>query len=427
MLEERGVVRRIAWREIFPWLVLLRAPRQAFSPTVLLLATLAVFASSFGWRIAPYVFFSSEQREDLFLGRDPGETGELPDPASRLASHIPAAVRKYLPAEPTGVVESFFGLSEPVGRLFSYRLTINEVAYYLFGFLCSLAVWAFAGGFITRRAVVQTAIDDSPGLVETAQFSLRRWPWYFLAPLYPLLGVLILLLMHVPLGWLMRADFGVLIAGIFWFLVLLAGIAGAWLVIGTLLGWPLMWGALSAEREGDAFEAFSRSFSYVYGRPLHYLFYIVIAAILGALGYAAAYVFVRVVLEFGFWAVSWGAGREQVELLRSQMVLMPTGADPPGSMLRAGISLLNFWESVAHAFLQGYTFAYFWSAAGNIYLLLRQDVDEKEMDEVYLPEDEQPVLSPQVASPPATSSSPAAPAEASGHAAPPPTDLAAEE
>ena len=63
---------------------------------------------------------------------------------------------------------------------------------------------------------------------------------------------------HVPLGWLMRLDFGVFVAGIFWFVVLLMGVAAAWLILGTLLGWPLMWGALSADREGDAFDAFSR-------------------------------------------------------------------------------------------------------------------------------------------------------------------------
>lgn len=405
-MDEHGVLRRIAWRELFPWLVLLRALRQAVSPVVLVLATFGVCVSSAGWYIGPHIFLTSQQRLEFFGAARPWTSQLPPARHARLADGLPPAIGKYLPSEPTGILDAFHHLSEPVARLLSYELTINEAAYYLFGFLWSLAVWGFVGGFITRRAIVQTALDDAPGLVETAQFTASRWPWYCLAPLYPCLGILILLVLHVPLGWLMRADFGVAIAGLVWLLVLLAGIAAAWLLIGTLLGWPLMWGALSAEREGDAFEAFSRSFSYVYGRPLNYLFYIVVAAILGALGYAAAQVFVHIVYEFGFWAVSWGASGQRVAAIREQMAVLGAGGPKPEQPLALALTLLSFWRGVTFTFLQGYAFAYFWSAAGIIYMLLRYDVDEKEMDEVYLPEDEPPARPPGAA--PVASSTPAA-------------------
>ena len=398
MTDERGVVRRIAWRELFPWLVIARALRQSISPTVLLIATLGVFVSSIGWRIAPYMFFTERGRIEAGIPSDAFRTGETPPWHRSLASFVPPAIAKYLPAEPSGVLGSFFSLAEPVRRLLSYELTINQTAYYLFGFLWSLAVWALVGGFITRRSVVQTALDDTPGLVETAQFAARRWPWYVLAPLYPLLGVLILVLLHVPLGWLMGLDFGVFVAGLCWVFVLLMGVAAAWLILGTLLGWPLMWGALSADREGDAFDAFSRSFSYVYGRPLHYLFYVIVAAILGAIGFAAVQVFIDVAYEFGFWAASWGAGRERIDAIVSRL-----GSSDQPQPLAAGLTLLSFWRSVAYLFLTGYAFAYFWNAAGIIYLLLRHDVDEKEMDEIYLPEEESLSRPPAAATPAAAS------------------------
>jgi hypothetical protein len=414
MTDERGVVRRIAWRDLCPWLVIARALRLSISPTVLIAATLGVFVASIGWRIAPYIFFTEQGRIQARVPSDAFWTGAIPPGHRSLAGSLPAAIGKYLPAEPSGVLDGFYRLAEPMRRLFSYELTINQTAYYLFGFLWSLAVWAFVGGFITRRAVVQTALDDTPGLVETAQFAVRRWPWYFLAPLYPLLGVLFLVLLHVPLGWIMVLDVGVMIAGAFWILVLLMGIAAAWLLIGTLLGWPLMWGALSADREGDAFDAFSRSFSYVYGRPLNYLFYVIVAALLGALGYAAAQVFIDVVYEFGFWAVSWGAGGERIKEIRG----LYDFASPDGPV---GRQLLAFWRNVANSFLVGYGFAYFWNAAGIIYLLLRHDVDEKEMDEVYLPDEELLMRPPTAAAPATTVPTSASPATA------PPTDLAGEE
>ena len=40
MTDERGVLRRIAWRELFPWLIIFRTFRLAISPTLLLVATL---------------------------------------------------------------------------------------------------------------------------------------------------------------------------------------------------------------------------------------------------------------------------------------------------------------------------------------------------------------------------------------------------
>ena len=399
MSDERGPVRHIAWRELFPWLTLLRAFRMAVSPTVLLLATLGVFVSSLGWQVAPYIFLTQEQRTTLTRVSNLSARAEPAPHEESLIGKTPPAVRKYLPGEMSGLIEPYLELSEPVARLLSYRITINETAYYLFGFLWSLAVWAFAGGFITRRAVVKIGIEDTPGLVETAQFACRRWLWYFLAPLYPLLGILILLVLHIPLGWFMELDVGVAVAGLVWIFVLIAGVAAAWLLIGTLLGWPLMWGALSAERDGDAFEAFSRSFSYVYGRPLHYLFYAVVASLLGGLGFALAFVFVQLLFDFGLWAVSWGAGHDRVQAIHT---LMETGA--PSQPLQFGIVLLWFWRSVVATFLQGYVFAYFWSAAGIIYLLMRLDVDEKEMDEVYLPEDEPAPGPPQ---PPRSASAPA--------------------
>ena len=107
-----------------------------------------------------------------------------------------------------------------------------------------------------------------------------------------------------------------------------------------------MWGALSADREGDAFDAFSRSFSYVYGRPLNYLFYDIVAALLGALGYAAAQVFIDVVYEFGFWAVSWGAGGERIKEIRG----LYDFASPDGPV---GRQLLAFWRNVAYFCLWG--------------------------------------------------------------------------
>src|SRR6266576_2358021 len=57
-----GVVRRIEWRELFPWLILLRVFRIAISPTLLVIAAAAVIVTPWGWWLSARMFLPSEQR-----------------------------------------------------------------------------------------------------------------------------------------------------------------------------------------------------------------------------------------------------------------------------------------------------------------------------------------------------------------------------
>jgi hypothetical protein len=151
-----------------------------------------------------------------------------------------------------------------------------------------------------------------------------------------------------------------------------------------------MWGTISAEKEGDAFEAFSRSFSYVYGKPLHYLFYAVVAALFGALCLAVVRYGTDMVLEFGFWALSWGAGAEraaQIVGLANQGFEMYTLDPSPagGGLLKFGALLIYLVTGLVRFVTLGFVMSFFWCVAGALYLLMRQDVDDKEMDDVYIP------------------------------------------
>ena len=71
----------------------------------------------------------------------------------------------------------------------------------------------------------------------------------------------------------MRLNVLTLVAGLLWPLVLLAGFLLAIILLGLLAGWPLLWPAISVER-GEAFDAASNCYAYVYQRPLHYVFYL---------------------------------------------------------------------------------------------------------------------------------------------------------
>jgi len=389
MTDTPGAIRHIAWRELFPWLILFRSFRIAISPSLLVLATVAVLIHPLGWRLGGLVFLSKEERAVRAQVND-----VVPQAAnSQLARLVPRAPQWFFPLASPPILDAFFDLAEPLKRFFQLEISLREEAYYAFGFLWTLAVWAFPGGVITRRAIVQLATDMPTGIRREGNYACRRYLWYFLAPLYPILGLVLLAIPIAILGLLVRIapGFGALVAGLCWLLVAIASLGATWLFGGLIFGWPLMWPTISAERDGDPFEAFSRSYSYVYGKPLHYFFYVVVAAAFGALCWTVVAVAAQLVQEFGFWALSWGGGAQRAAALHDDAVAFAMSGALPGDEGRiwsAGAVLIGLVVGLIEAIKWAFRFTFFFTAASAIYLLLRQDVDEKEMDEVFIDEPE---------------------------------------
>ncbi len=152
---------------------------------------------------------------------------------------------------------------------------------------------------------------------------------------------------------------------------LVVGLVIVIFLIGLLFGWPLMWPTISAEGR-DSFDALSRSYSYVYQRPLHYLWYALVASVLGVLGAIVVRYFVAAVLYLTAWAVSWGAGNA---VLGDMTEAAPLAA-----------SILAFWTGAVQVVAVGFIYTFFLCAMTVIYFLLRYDVDGTEMDEVFVEE-----------------------------------------
>jgi hypothetical protein len=420
MTDERGAVRSIAWRDLFPWLILLRTFRIAIHPALLAAATAATLVAPIGWWAGGWIFLEKQWDED----RDRYVVQYPPETHPTLAELLPPAAGEYLPAAASGLAEPFLQLAQPFRRLCQLKFTIREAAYYVFGLLWSLAVWVLPGGYITRYAVVRLATEQAPDLAQTGRFALRRYLWYFLSPLYPLLGVLLIgipiALLGIPIYF--APGVGSILAGLAWVFVVLASLAATWLLAGLLFGWPLMWPTTSAERDGDPFEAFSRGFAYVYGRPLHYFFYVVVAALFGALCFAVVHVATLLVTEFGFWALAWGGSGGNVGEIRNLVEAVLRGDDlskHENQTLVFGSSLIALVVGLIRNVEIAYTYSYFWCVASAIYLLMRMDVDEKEMDEVHVERE------PPQPSAPTTPATPAAAPPVAGPAAAAASDSAA--
>ncbi len=245
-------------------------------------------------------------------------------------------------------------------------------------------MWAFFGGAITRSAALQLATRQTDRPMTTLRFAAARWRYFFMAPLVPLIGVAIVtVLIAIPSVLLRVEGFGTALVGLFvWPLLLLGGLAIAWVVLGLALGWPLLWAHLSVEG-GDSLDPLSPMYGYLFRRPLNYLFYVSVAAVLGGLGWLLVGYFAAGTIAATYWAASWTGGEAGT--------LRIVGGDPGfGPIASFGAHAIHFWVQCVKLLAVGFLYSYFWTASTAIYFVLRYDVDQKEMDEVLPEEEEQP-------------------------------------
>lgn len=390
MSNGRGPLREIAWQEVFPWLILLRAFRLAIGFRVLLLAALALIAVVAGWRLIGWAFSGADSEalrawiavQSVWPWQEGfGAAGELTytlDSAAARTRDLPI-VGSWLDAGP--VVRTWMYLSAPFRALFQADLEAAGLAYSLLCCLWAVFVWALFGGAVTRIAAVALTRGQSIGMGQALAHARGRFTAYLLAPFMPLVGVLLIALVLALFGLVMRLDLGVLLAGIVWPLVLMAGLLMTILLLGLLFGWPLMWPTISAENT-DAFDALSRSYAYVYQRPLRLVLYAFVVSLIGLAGLVIVSLFVDSVVYFSLLAVSWGMGEEQTDSL--MQAFQGVGSLEQDRAARVGVWLIQFWSALVQMLVIAFQFAFFWVSATAIYLLLRRAVDATDMDEVYL-------------------------------------------
>lgn len=384
MPDDIGVVRRIAWKQVCPWLMIFRVFRISISLPVLVLAIIGVLLTPLGWWLAEVLFVTDLDLNNPSFSELVQSNSDWPVTRERASTSAARATDALRTWEPWGlasnnVVAVYRKFTSPFARLLDRELSLTQVAYLLFGGLWNLAVWALMGGAITRLAAVYLGREERLGMGSAVKHVTRNYIWYLLAPLFPLLGIAVTSLPVLLIGALMRVDAGVLIAGVLWPLVLVAGLIMVIFMIGVLFGWPLMFPTLSSEEGSDAFEAFSRSFSYTFQRPLHYLFYAVVTILFGGGCWLVVSVVVDQVVEVSLWAASWGATASRV----NDVVF----ADGGSTVAENGGWLIRSWNGCAGVVLEAFSFGFFWCGATALYLLLRRDADQMDIDEVFLEEE----------------------------------------
>jgi hypothetical protein len=172
------------------------------------------------------------------------------------------------------------------------------------------------------------------------------------------------------------------LGAVIWPIAIVIGLALAIIGLGLLLGWPMMWSTVAAERT-DAFDAVSRGYAFVYQRPLHLAFYVFVATVLGLLSQAAVSTIVFAARDATIGAVERGMGEGNAagQVLRDEPP--PEGEQPPLFTPAAG-NLVEFWTRAFESLATAFPMAFLFPAATGIYLLQRRLIDSTELGEVAL-------------------------------------------
>lgn len=243
-----------------------------------------------------------------------------------------------------------------------------------------------AGGAICRLSAAQAINGQSAGLGAALGFIARKGVWLLLAPIIPA-GALLLFTVLLALGGLLTFNWPVLdiVGGLLFGLMLVIGALMAVVLIGLVLGLPIMPAALAVEGT-DGYDAVSRSMSYLSARPWQYALYGLVTLIYGAITFLFVGLIVALTLALTLWAVDWGVFREWDKaegLSRLHTALWgtqdPSTHEPGGTLVLTGW-LLTTWLKLLAAIPFAYAVSYFFTASTWVYLLLRRSTDGSALD-----------------------------------------------
>jgi hypothetical protein len=369
-----ATIAAVRWLALAPWLILVRATRVSIMLRVLLLAVLGVLATEAGWWAVDRIMLEPDLESPLVRLADPPL---IVQPGADV--DVSAGNRFAMQLETQGgpLVRGWHWASQPVLQMFRADTWRAWLALLLEG-LWTIAVWALVGGAIARISALYLTQGEAIGPLAALRSSAVRWPSTAGAPLLALMAMCLVALPLMFAGLLAWFDIFALLEAAMWFVALIFGVAVAIVAIGLALGWPLMISTVAVERT-DAFDAISRGYAYVFQRPLHALFYVIVAGLLGIAAQTALTLVVDASLDATHWAFSVGAGDERSRELLTRAI------DGEGSVFRspedAAARMIRFWDCGLAMFAAAFPMAFLWPAAVGIYLLLRRQIDSTDIAE----------------------------------------------
>ncbi len=359
-----------AWREATGRLT--RGIERAIDSRKLILAAVGILLVHGGWVALGVVFRDPAGPTIAALPR----LGDVPTPFG------PAGVVGAIIEAATRIADPYRALVGPARLLFGIGLGWRVTLYGALAMGWAVVVWSLIGGAIARIAVVQSAEAGTVGIMTALKFAIRKAVPLAGPPLSAGAGAGAFALIGGAIGLVYQVPGGTIVGGALAGVSMVLGIVMALILLGLAAGWPLMVATVAAEGE-DGFDALSRAYSYVYQRTTFYAACVAFAWVVGAVGLAFVGLFARTVIGLAAWGVALGAPDAAVA----------EGFGGAGTGL--GGALHGSWIGAVGLLAYAWIYSYFWTAAAQIYLILRREVDGAEPHDVYRPGEEAEPFAPE--------------------------------
>ena len=391
MSDQPVIVKKISWAELCPWTIIFRTLPVAASVTVLALAMVGVLAASFTWWLSENMFIGVELEQDSAL-MAVVRSNTSPYRGVFIESSTDENALNILGARLSGPRAVFNQIKRPAAYIFASKvepsgahLGASGFWYFLFGTVCSMAIWSFVGLAIARVCLLRVTRNETIGIDDAFDFAFDHWLASFGGVSIPLVASFALCVPAALLGLLMTFDFGAAVVSLLWPLVLALATGMAMLLLGLTYAWPLIISSAACEGQ-NSFDAMTRSFAYVFQRPINCLGYAVVAMLFGGFCWLIIANLSDSIVDMSYWATSWGANRVGGDLPRIEVLkgLVSDTETSSESMLSFSQHTIGFWNALIRTIAASFLYGLFWCMASTVYLLLRRDVDNTEMDEIYI-------------------------------------------
>lgn len=264
--------------------------------------------------------------------------------------------------------------------------------YSLIYFSIIIAVGSIAGGAICRCAALDFSQGAKPGFTETISFSLSKFKGLLIAPLLPVAIMLTIGSMIFLLGLIGNIPIvGEIVIAIGLLPAFVIGLVLSFALIGTIAGSTLMYPAIAYEGS-DGFDAISRSFAYIFARPLSMFSYSLIASIYGAFCHLLVRFFAFLLLIITYSLIALGLSISQGGMEKLAAIWPKPGFF---NLLGTTEAMAGNWSQSLAAFLihlsvmlpvlvvAAFVISFHFCACTIIYALLRRNVDNTPINEVY--------------------------------------------
>ena len=260
-------------------------------------------------------------------------------------------------------------------------------------FTIVIVIMSFAGGAICRCAALEFARGEKPGITEALRFAKAKFSAFLSAPLTIAAVITACAAVIFAIGLLGNIKFaGELILALTLGAALLITMLILWLLTGAAAGTFLMFPTIAYEGS-NGFDAISRSFEYLYRKPLTMLFYIFIAAVFGTISYLVVRFFVFLLLATTHLLLDLALfnGSQSTDKLSLiwptpnffNLLGAPADIDLTTSQSLAA-SVIHLTLLIVVGLVVAFVISFYFCANTIIYALMRNKVDSVTIDRIHI-------------------------------------------